>query len=154
MKKFLLTLILILGLGQCSSVEAQTVRHKNWVVENESQWGSFYWCVTRTTNSDVNGKYWYYVYASSNSLFNRKVNGKYERAITYVRNVNVYMDEYKINDYGYVVNFNTVNVNLSHFTCDYNVNSNYYIAYFWSYKKYNKFRLTFDRATPYDKSYE
>jgi len=57
MKKFLLSLILILGLSSFSSVEAQTVTHKSWVVENPDQWGSFYWSVTRTKNSYINGKY-------------------------------------------------------------------------------------------------
>lgn len=154
MKKFLLTLILLLGLSWFTPIKAQsTVTHRNWKVENEGQWGSFYWTVVRTKYRDVNGKYWYYVYSASNSLFNSKTNGSYDRAITYVRNVNIFMDEYKKLPNGTLQYFNTVTVNLSHFTCDYKVDQNHYIAYFWSYREYNDFRLTFDKATPYDKSY-
>jgi len=154
MKQFLLTLILLLGLSSYSSVEAQTVTQQDWKIENEGQWGSFYWSVVRTNSRDANGKYWYYVYAASNSLFNSKSNGyDYDKAITYVRNVNIYMYEYKMYKDGSKTHFNTVNVNLSHFTCDYKVDLNYYIAYFWSYREYNKFKLTFDKVTPYDNSY-
>lgn len=154
MKKFLLTLVLLMGLSWVNPIEAQTVEHQPWKIENEGQWGSFYWTVVRTKYRDANGKYWYYVYAASNSLFNKKSDGyNYDKAITYVRNVNIYMYEYKMYSNGSKHHFNTVTVNLSHFTCDYYVNPNYYIAYFWSYRIHNKFKLTFDKATPYDNSY-
>ena len=151
MKKFLLLIcITLLSLG---GTKAQTVVQQEWTVENAEFWGSFYWSVNRSQYADVNGKYWYYVYAYSNSLFNTKSDGyNYDRAITFVRNVKINMYEYKYEN-GYKIKYGTVNVKLSHFTCDYYLDPNHYIAYFWSYSKYNTFSLTFDKATAYDKSY-
>ncbi len=130
---------------------SQTTIHKNWVAANKGEWGSFYWGVSKSNSITKDGKYYYYVYFYSNSYFNTKRNDgyNYDKASTYIRNVSVYMLEYKTPN---GIKFNTVLVNLPFVTCDWFYDVNLYGAWFWSYYPYNDFYITFDKASAFDYS--
>lgn len=150
MKKFLLVLSFIL-LSVCSY--SQTVIQKDWTVENPDEWGSFYWGVTRTTFKDNHGKYFYYVYFYSNSLFSTKKDGvNYDKASTYIKSVKVTMYEYNNNSYGGKVQYNKLDVNLPYVTCDWVYNKEWYSAWFWSYSPNARFSITYDKVSAFDYS--
>jgi hypothetical protein len=146
MKNLLLTLILVLSV--LSGVKSQVITHKDWTIENEGQWNSFYWGVTKTQYPDVYGNYYYYIYFFSNSFFNTKVNDgvNYDKASTYIRGINVIMYE----------NTNSINnkvvVNIPYLTCDWGHDPNYYGAWFYSSETDNNFTITFTKASAYDYS--
>lgn len=149
MKKFLLGLFIsVLSITSYS----QTSVYQNWKVENEGSWASFYWGVSRTNYPDYYGKYYYYVYFYSNSYFNTKGDGyNYDKAITYIRNINLYMDEYKtVNGKNY--KFNTVKVNLPYHTCEWMHDPSVYGAWFWSYSPVVKIKITYDKVSAFDYS--
>lgn len=149
MKKFLLILTFLFSFLIGNS---QTVTQQDWKVVNEGHWGSFYWGVTRTVNTDAYGRYYYYVYCYSNSFFNSKRDGiNYDKASTYIRGVHIQMEEYKYDSSG-LKYFNTVKLDIPYYTCDWAHDPNVYVAYFWSYHPYNKFYLTFDEASAFDYS--
>lgn len=150
MKKFLLgilfTLISVIG-------SSQMVTQQGWKVENEGYWGSFYWNVLRTVNPDFQGKYGYYIYFFSNSYFNSKSDGyNYDKASTYIRNIDITMRDYKPSYNNKLVMSSKVYLNLPSFTCDWFYEPNYYGAVFWSYYPYAKFTITFDEASAFDYS--
>lgn len=147
MKKFLLgilfTLISIVG-------TSQLVQQQNWKVENEGEWGSFYWSVARTQYPDLHGKYFYYVYFYSNSYFNTKSdNVNYDRASTYINKINITMHEYRVGAYGNFEHYNKVSVYVPGFTCEWYHDERYYVAYFWSYSASNRFKITYGDVSPY-----
>lgn len=148
MKKFLI-IILFLLFGFNS--KSQIVTHQDWRTENGGNWNSFNWGVTRTQYPDYQGKYYYYIYFYSNSFFNTKNRDRinYDKAITYIRNVNVTMDEYMFYN-GRTNKFNSVTVNSPYITCDWN--SDYYIMWFFSYQPYNRFYIRYDKISAYDYS--
>lgn len=151
MKRFFIILIFLLAL--ITNVNPQAVTHKNWTIENEGQWGSFYWGVTRAQTVDSYGNYYYYVYFFSNSFFNTKVNDgvNYDKASTYIRNINVTMLENIYNPNAQIIN-NKVVVNIPYLTCDWNHDPNYYGAWFYSTNPNNTFTITFSKASAYDYS--
>jgi len=134
MKKLLLILTLFLSVF-VSDVDAQTQQHKGWTIENPQDWGSFQWGVTRTTYPDAAGYYYYYILVYSNSAFNNN-----SLATTYIKNINIDM---------HLTGYQSINIYLTHATCDY---VSVQIAYFWSYSPYCTFTLTFDSAIPYSNS--
>ena len=143
----LITFIFLLNFSR-----AQTVIHQNWTLERSQQSGSFYWGTSRTQFPDMHGKYYYYVYFYSNSYLNARGTGStYEKASTYIRNVNVYMEEYRNVD-GWISKYNTVLVNLPYYACDWVHDPNHYVAYFVSYSPFNKFLISYERASVYDYS--
>lgn len=151
MKKFLtilfLTLISVIGFTQMKT-------HQNWELENEGEWGSFHWAVNRTINPDTHGGYYYYVYFYSNSYFNTKLMDgvNYDRASTFITNINVYMNEYSKNTNGKLVWYNKIMIPIRGVVCDWVFDESYYTAYFYSYSSYCKFRLTYAGASAYDYS--
>lgn len=148
MKKFLLVIIfLVLSLVS----NCQIVTHQDWKTENGGNWNSFHWGVTRTQYPDYQGKYYYYIYFYSNSFFNTKNKDRinYDKAITYIRNVSVTMDEYMFNG-GRTNKFNSVTVNSPYITCDWNMG--YYIMWFYSFQPYNRFNIRYDKISAYDYS--
>ena len=150
MKKFLLGIILLVFTFNGIS---QTVIQQDWKIENPGKWASFYWGATRTVKPDSHGKYFYYVYFYSNSLFNTKKDGyHYDKAITYINDITITMDEYRLNNQGYKYHFNSVPINLHYVTCDWTYSDSYYSAWFWSYHPYAKFSLTFKKASAFDYS--
>ena len=150
MKRFLLFIVLSLIFNMS---KAQTVTHQDWKIENAGQWSSFYWGVSRTQYPDFQGKYYYYVYFYSNSYFGTKSRdgANYDRAITYIRDVRIYMDEYMYAN-GRTAKFNTVSVSSPYITCDWVTNQNQYAAWFYSFQPYNRFYITFGKASAYDHS--
>ena len=147
MKKFLLTFVIsflsFVGLSQ-------TVQ-QNWKVENEGQWSSFYWSVVRADQADAQGRYFYYVYFHSNSYFNTKRDGvHYDKASTFIRNIRIQMSEYHLSSSP--TPFNRVTVDIPYFTCDWFYDPNYYVAWFYSSSPYNKFYITFEKASAFDYS--
>lgn len=143
MKRILLILALLAAsficLGQSTPVE-----HTNWTVENQGEWGSFYWQVLRVQNNNI---FYYYVYTHSNSYYRTKSDGaNYDRAITYIRDFNVIMTER--NRYGAI--YNTIVINVPYVSVDHERSAP--VAWFWSYSPYNHFSVKFDDATPYTRS--
>lgn len=120
----------------------------DWKIENENNWGSFMWHVIRTLKPDQNNDYWYYVYLYSNSYFNKlDENGNYQKAITYISDLHVYMTEYNSNNipskvYEYYVPYTT---------CDHYIELDplLYVAVFSSKSKINTFNIKFGECTPY-----
>jgi hypothetical protein len=150
MKKFLLGIVFVLFSFVGYS---QTVSHQDWKVENQGQWGSFYWGVTRTQYPNYQGLYFYYVYFYSNSYFNSKADGiNYDKASTYISNVDVVMKTYTLDYYGKLIWRGNLLVELPYISCDWNYNPNIYGAWFSSPSPYNKFIITFDKAKAWDYS--
>jgi hypothetical protein len=148
MKKFLIIILFLLFGFNCKS---QVVTHQDWRTENGGNWNSFNWGVTRTQYPDFQGKYYYYIYFYSNSFFNSKNRDRinYDKAITYIRNVNVTMDEYMFYN-GRTNKFNSVTVNSPYITCDWNMG--YYVMWFYSFQPYNRFNIRYDKISAYDYS--
>jgi len=139
-------LILLLFILTSFSGQVATVIHKDWKIENNGQWASFYWKVDRTA-VPYNGTYWYYIYFYSNSFFatQEKQNGTYDKAITYIKNVKIAMYEYNNGKmYNYIV------INIPVILCDYETGK--YGAWFSSYSNQNTFYLNFEQVTAYDYS--
>ena len=141
---FLIFIILLFSLTSYTQNNVY-VEHKSWKTENPNDWGSFHWKVMRTKEK-VDGWYLYYVYFYSNSYFNNKTdNINYDKAITYIFNVNIIMDEYNNEIF-----YNKYNIRLNYVVCDYTLDT--YSAYFWSSSKTNKFFISYDNASAFDKS--
>lgn len=123
----------------------------DWTIENENEWGSFMWSVIRTYTTDSEGNYWYYVYLFSNSFFNKiDENGNYQKAITYISDLHVYMTEYNSNTrpirvYDYYIPYTT---------CDHyeELDPKLYVAVFSSKSKINTFSVKFDECSPFHDS--
>jgi hypothetical protein len=149
MKKFLLGLFIsVLSIAGYS----QTKVYQDWKVENEGEWASFYWGVSRSNYPDYQGKYYYYVYFYSNSYFNTKADGyNHDKAITYIRNIKLYMYQYKYVN-GKKYKYNTIEVELPYHTCDWFHDPSVYAAWFWSYSPNVKILMTFDKASVFDYS--
>ena len=158
---FLLTLLPLISFSQTkenyyqqnTNKEIKFKSHKDWTLENEGEWGSFYWKVIGSSK-DKDGFYWYYVYLYSNSLFNTKTNGEYDKAITYIKNINIYMYIYHKDKQGNLIYTNKISVDLPYVICDYELEESMYVAYFYSISRYNSFKLKFDDATSFDYSKE
>ncbi|NPV13088.1 MAG: hypothetical protein HPY57_15080 [Ignavibacteria bacterium] len=120
----------------------------DWITENENEWGSFMWCVIRTYNSDKNGNYWYYVYFYSNSFFNKvDEKGNYQKAITYISDIHIYMTEYNLNGKPIVV----YDYHKPYIICDHHeyLDPSLYVAFFSSKSKINTFKIKFDKCYPF-----
>jgi hypothetical protein len=152
-KAVLLLLFILLGfLGYTQS--ENVVTQVDWTIENKDEWGSFYWAVTREAKPNPEGKYFYYVYFYSNSIFNSKSDGiHYDKASTYIRDIDITMFEYGLSGSGeeYVL-YNTFKLEIPYFTCDYSYDKKQYVAYFYSYFPYNNFDITFEKASAFDYS--
>jgi len=125
-------------------------KHKDWTLENEGEWGSFYWKIIRSSK-DSDDYYWYYVYLYSNSYFNTKTNNEYDKAITYIKNMVITMYIYK-NKKDKLIYINNIPIKLPYVVCDYKLDESLYVAYFYSTSKYNSFNLKFEGATAFDYS--
>lgn len=147
MKKFLLMLLLAVF---SYTAYPQSTTMQPWTIENQGQWGSFYWQVVRNDYPDQYGRYYYYVYFYSNSLFNtdRNNDGQLDKAVTYIKAPTLYM--YEKDKDGNVLN--TVTFPVSFVVCDYHYDMNVYTAYFYSSSPYNSFGLTYQSVSPYDYS--
>ncbi len=92
MKKFIISLFFILlsFLPKAQTATQIHIDHNNvtynWRSSGQSGYGlgCFYICVTRTTEPDAKGLYWFYFYAWSNSFYS---NGLV--ASTYITNINI-----------------------------------------------------------------
>ena len=150
MKRFILLMgFLFLGMGtitpQYPNQQQQTKNYVDWSIENQNEWGSFYWSVTQQWDGKM---YVYQVYLYSNSYFQTKRDGtNYDRATTYIRNLMVVMHEINARD-GRV--YNTVPVQVSVASADYTMGRP--IAHFWSHSNKSNFQITFEAASPYDYS--
>lgn len=147
MKKIILYLFIILtSFITCDVLGQSMVVHQGWKCENEGNWNSFYWKVKRSVNTDEVGYYHYDVYFYSNSYLNSDVDfdGKYDKAIVYVTNLTVTMNEYK-NAYLY----NAFSVVIPYALVDW---SDKKVAYFYSYSPTCKFLINYEDATPYNYS--
>lgn len=144
MKRFIFTLIL--GLFSITSYAQSTpVNHTNAIVEQQNEWGSFVWRVMRLEDRGV---YYYYVYVHSNSYFRTKSDGiNYDRAITYINNLNFYM--YEIDNRGN--RYNTVQVNVPYVMCDHQWTQKP-VAWFYSRSPYNNFAISYSGVSPWDNS--
>ena len=105
MVKYLLTLILLIfGLNlnaQINKIDLNTynkssnriIEYTNWQLSNDGCYGcaSFYWKVTRSSQMDINNQFRYDIWFYSNSVW---PNG--EQASTYVSDINLYVNGYKI----------------------------------------------------------
>jgi len=143
MKRILLILGLLFSSFICIG-QSQPVEHTNWQIENEGEWGSFFWQITRVQEGNI---YYYHVFTHSNSFYRTKEDGyNNDKAITYIRNFNATMSE--LNQYGAV--YNLVTINVPYISCDHERGSP--VAWFWSYSPYNQFSVSYDNATPYTRS--
>ncbi len=145
-------LVAILMFFACSVSYAQTVTHQDWKIENAGQWGSFYWGVSRTVYPDAYGKYYYYVFFYSNSYMPTKNRDgfNYDRAITYIGDVRIFMDE-QINVNNRIMKFNTVEVIAPSISCDWLVNQGH-SAWFYSSQPYSRFYITYGRVSAFNYS--
>jgi len=122
----------------------------DWTTENENEWGSFKWCVIRTYRTDNDGVYWYYVYLYSNSFFNIKDrNEQYQKAITYISDLHVYMTDYCNN-----VPVMVYDYYIAYTTCDHykELDPALYVAVFSSKSKINTFGVKFSECSPFHDS--
>lgn len=147
--KYILIFLLVFF---ASFSHAQTITHQDWKIENVGQWGSFYWGVSRTAYPDNYGKYYYYVFFYSNSYMPTKSRDgvNYDKAITYIADVRIFMDE-QINMNGKIMKFNTVEVNSPSISCDWIVNQGH-SAWFYSSQPYNRFRITYGGVSAFNYS--
>ena len=143
MKRILLILGLLLTSFICVG-QSQPVEHTDWQIENEGEWGSFYWQPLRVQQANV---YYYYIFVHSNSYYRTKSDGRnYDKAVTYVRDLNITMSE--LNQYGAI--YNAVTINVPYVSADHERGSP--VAWFWSYSPHNQFSVTYNNATPYTRS--
>jgi len=149
LKKIVLYIICTFMLFTLSTkVNAQaTTIHKNWECVNEGNWNSFYWKVKRTVYPDKSGYYYYDVFFYSNSYLNTDANrdGKYDKAIVYITDLNVIMHEYNTDNRIY----NKFNVPIQYVLVDW---ADKKVAYFYSYSPYCKFYINYISAAPYNYS--
>lgn len=138
MKKLISLIIIILCFNVCIS---QTYTYKEWNVEDEGNWGSFWWKVDRTSHRQTDGYYYFYIYFSSNSYFNKiDNNGNYYKAISYIDNIHLYMN---------MQGKSPVYLNLQYQLVDWKKTQ---VAYFYSYAPNPTFYLKYASITPYDYS--
>lgn len=142
--KRLLLILSVLFISLTSMGQSQPVEHTGWQIENGGEWGSFYWQVIRIPQGNI---FNYYVYTYSNSFYKTKRNGvDYDKAVTYIRDLNVTMNE--IDQYGAV--YHVFVVNVPYVSTDHVRGSP--VAWFWSHSPNNQFYVTFNNATPYSRS--
>lgn len=154
MKKFIFLLFIFFIPFLTFSQKEQTYLHNNnkneivfvdqqpWLLENEGQWGSFYWKVIRT-ETKVDNYYWYYVYFYSNSLL-RDSYGTIHKAVTYISDLNIIMYQ------KYNGQFYSKTVPFTYIICDYEVGT--YKAWFSSINPYNTFKITYSGVSAYSYS--
>lgn len=154
MRRIIFLVVLLLSFLFSYGQSNNTVTQIDWAIENPNQWGSFYWAVTREPQPNLEGRYFYYVYFYSNSLFNTKSDGvNYDRASTYIRGINIQMEERIKNPHGNdYITYNVYNLQIPYFTCDYYFDKYNYVAYFYSASPFNNFKVTFDKASAFDYS--
>lgn len=115
---------------------------KPWTIENEGEWGSFYWKVIRT-KTNVDGYFWYYVYFYSNSLL-RDSNGTIYKAVTYITDLNITMYQIHNGKHYYKT------IPFSYISCDYELGT--YKAWFSSTNPNNTFKVTYSGVSAFSYS--
>lgn len=148
MKRFILLLgFILLSVGFANpqrQMQEQSNKYVDWVIENQNDWGSFYWSVTQHFDGKA---YIYQVYLYSNSYFQTKRNGvDHDRATTHIRNLKVTMVE--VDRYGKA--YHSVPILIPVATADYTLSKP--VAFFWSQNRLNRFQVTYEAVSPFDYS--